>query len=96
MGHRLTWDDIRKSVSRFTVDELLSAIIRTIELHQCVIFVDSLARVPPTYIDVLQELTRHTQNVSARDIGSLRNRAEMRTTEYLDLHLIHTFCSWIW
>lgn len=31
MGHRLQWDDIKRVVSRFTVPDLLSTIIRTIE-----------------------------------------------------------------
>ena len=74
MGHRLQWDDIKRVVSRFTVPDLLSTIIRTINGRRCVIFVDSL-EVPPTYFDALEELAQHAQIVAAMDSDNRRNRA---------------------
>ena len=74
MGHKLTWDDIRKSVIRFTVGELLSTIIRTVQSHKCVVFVDSL-EVPPSYFDALEQLAEHATIIAAMDSDNRRNRA---------------------
>ena len=74
MGHKLKWDEIKRVVSRFTVTDLLSTIIRTIEGRRCVIFVDSL-EVPPTYFDALEELAQHAQIIAAMDSDNRRNRA---------------------
>ena len=74
MGQKLSWDDIRKSVSRFTVDEALTTILRTIENRRCVLIVDSL-EVPPTYFDALEKLMQHAQIIAAMDSDNRRNRA---------------------
>ena len=54
MGHRLVWDEIKRTISRFTVPDLVSTIAGTIEGRSCVFVVDSL-EVPSTYFDVLEK-----------------------------------------
>ena len=62
------------SIKRFTVDDLLSTIVRTIESHRCVFVVDSL-EVPPTYFDALEVIVQHAQVIAAMDSDNRRNRA---------------------
>lgn len=73
-GRKLNWSEIRKPVNRLTVDDLLKTIVRTIEPHRSIIFVDSL-EVPPTYFDALEVLTQHAEIIAAMDSDNRRNRA---------------------
>lgn len=73
LGHKLTWDDISRSIRREPLDQTVAHLERTLASHRCLLVVDSL-EIPPTFANALSQLADHAQLLAAIDDSNRRVR----------------------